>query len=90
MEAVRTSCPDFNHLSSPCGPQMGELERGLVREMASYKRQFEAVRDANSHELESFWLRKTGKAVVAVLVTQKPGEAPVFWRGLNVEVSIPT
>ncbi|KAL1527955.1 hypothetical protein AB1Y20_009326 [Prymnesium parvum] len=70
--------------------QMGELERGLVREMASYKRQFEAVRDANSHELESFWLRKTGKAVVAVLVTQKPGEAPVFWRGLNVEVSMPT
>lgn len=65
---------------------MGDLERALVKEMISYKRQFEAVRDASSHELSSFWLRKTGKAVVAVLVTQKPGEAPVFWRGLNVEV----
>ncbi|KAL3904845.1 MAG: hypothetical protein SGPRY_011137, partial [Prymnesium sp.] len=64
---------------------MGDLERALVKEMISYKRQFEAVRDASSHELSSFWLRKTGKAVVAVLVTQKPGEAPVFWRGLNVE-----
>lgn len=65
--------------------QLPELERNLVKEMVTYKRQFEAVRDASSHELESFWLRKTGKAVVAVLVTQKPGEPPVFWRGLNVE-----
>lgn len=48
------------------------------------------VCDASVRELESFWLRKTGKAVLAVLVTQKPGEDPVFWRGMNCEVSMPT
>eukprot|EP00966_Prymnesium_polylepis_P031453 731517-Prymnesium_polylepis.1 len=64
---------------------MAELERGLVHDMVSYKRQFEAIRDATTHELDSFWLRKTGKAVLAVLVTQKPGEEPIYWRGMNVE-----
>ena len=42
--------------------QLSGDERLLVDEMLSYKRQFEAVRDAThatcAHELDSFWLRK--------------------------------
>jgi hypothetical protein len=50
--------------------QLAERDQlGLVDEMVRYKRQFEAVRDSNEHELGSFWLRKTGKAVLAVLLT---------------------
>ena len=62
----------------------------LVEEMVKYKRQFEAIRDAQSHELDSFWLRKTGKAVLAVLLTRKPDGSCTYWRGMNVEVSMPT
>jgi cytidine deaminase len=70
--------------------QLREVERGLVDEMVRYKRQFEAVRDSNSHELESFWLRKTGKVVLAVLLTKSADDKYTYWRGLNVEVSMPT
>lgn len=70
--------------------QLGEVERALVQEMIRYKRQFEAVRESNEHELGTFWLRKTGKAVLAVLLTVKPDGEPTFWRGMNVEVSMPT
>ena len=59
-------------------------EKRLVEDMVRYKRQFEAIRDADEHELTSFWLRKTGKAVVAVLLSQKAGEEPVYWRGMNL------
>ena len=65
-------------------------EKGLVNEMVQYKRQFEAVRDSNNHELGTFWLRKTGKAVLAVLLTKSPLGELTFWRGMNVEVSMPT
>jgi len=75
-----------NHVTA-----LDPFQRRLAAEMMSYKRQFEAVRDAEEHELESFWLRKTGKAVLAVLVTQKAGDLqPVYWRGMNIEVSMPT
>lgn len=58
--------------------------------MVRYKRQFEAVRDSADHELGSFWLRKTGKAVLAVLYTRRADGTTRFWRGMNVEVSMPT
>ena len=32
-----------------------------------------AGREPSEHELSSFWLRKTRKAVMAVLLTQKDG-----------------
>ena len=70
--------------------QLPAAERAMVEEMIKYKRQFEAVRDLSMHELGSFWLRKTHKVVMAVLLTQKNGQPPVYWRGMNVEVSMPT
>ena len=70
--------------------QLGATEKAVVDEMIRYKRQFEAVRDSNDHELGSFWLRKTGKAVLAVLLTSKADGTVSYWRGMNVEVSMPT
>ena len=35
--------------------QLPDAQRLLVDEMIRYKRQFEAVRDASMHELDSFW-----------------------------------
>jgi len=70
--------------------QLADFEKGIVEEMVRYKRQFEAVRDSSEHELGSFWLRKTGKAVLAVLATRKADGTVTFWRGMNVEVSMPT
>ena len=67
--------------------QLPAAERAMVEEMIKYKRQFEAVRDLSMHELGSFWLRKTHKVVMAVLLTRKGGadDRNVFWRGMNVE-----
>ena len=70
--------------------QLGPDDKGLVDEMVRYKRQFEAVRDSDTHELTTFWLRKTGKAVLAVLLTRSPDGKVTYWRGLNLEVSMPT
>eukprot|EP00925_Amoebophrya_sp_RCC4383_P022169 GSA25T00019158001.1 len=39
-------------------------------------------------ELATFWLRKTRKPVLCVLMVQKPGGKPVFYRGMNLEVSM--
>lgn len=43
-----------------------------------------------AHDLSSFWLRKTRKPVLAVLLIQKPGCPPEIFSGTNMEVSMPT
>jgi cytidine deaminase len=43
------------------------------------------------HELDSFWLRKTKQPVLSVLLVQKENDSkPRFFRGINIEVSMPT
>lgn len=44
----------------------------------------------NQHDMASFWLRKTRKPVLAVLLTQKSGQEPQLFCGTNMEVSMPT
>jgi cytidine deaminase len=44
-----------------------------------------------THELDSFWLRKTKQPVLSVLMVQKSeDENPRFFYGVNIEVSMPT
>ena len=77
----------------------------MVREMRKHRDAFRKVSDdaqsSNSHELLSFWLRKTRKPVLAVLCVVKPGSThkskstltPTdyeFHKGVNLEVSMPT
>ncbi len=62
----------------------------LVQEMQRFIAAFEAVRAGTGHDLDSFWLRKTRKPVLAVLQVARVGEEPRFYRGTNMEVSMPT
>jgi hypothetical protein len=66
--------------------------RLAVAEMIRFKEEFEFIRNDPSIEtdLASFWLRKTKKPVLAVLLVQKPGQKPKLYRGTNMEVSMPT
>ncbi len=46
---------------------------------------FQRVRDGD-HELDKFWLRKTKKPVLSVLMVKKDDGAVKFFRGVNMEV----
>eukprot|EP00978_Attheya_sp_CCMP212_P047552 scaffold421977_cov98-Attheya_sp.AAC.1 len=48
--------------------------------------------DESSNDIRSFWLRKTKKPVLAVLLVEQPGKPQKFvlYRGSNMEVSMPT
>jgi cytidine deaminase len=65
----------------------------VVREMRLFRDQFLAAE--GDGEVASFWLRKSRKPVLAVLLIEKPtvaGERPtvLVQRGMNCEVSMPT
>ncbi|KAK1929975.1 hypothetical protein P3T76_014472 [Phytophthora citrophthora] len=66
----------------------------IVREMRLFRDQFLAAEGEG--EVAGFWLRKSRKPVLAVLLIEKPaavpGERPtiVVQRGMNCEVSMPT
>ena len=60
-----------------------------IEEMLKYREYiFDALQGKN--DLASFWLRKTKKLVLAVLVVEKPNEKMKVYRGTNMEVSMPT
>jgi cytidine deaminase len=65
--------------------------RQLVREMIAHKQNFESVRDSERYnELSNFWLRKSKQPVLSVLMVKKKNGTTKFYRGVNVEVSMPT
>ena len=63
-----------------------------MAELIRFKEEFYAIQEDKTIEtdLSSFWLRKTKKPVLAVLLVQKPGQRPKLYRGTNMEVSMPT
>lgn len=74
-----------------------EVQR-LVKEVVRHKRRFEQVAlgrgaggESLTNELGSFWLRKTHKCVLSMLMVKPDGdEEPTFYSGMNIEVSMPT
>ena len=42
------------------------------------------------NDLSTFWLRKTKKPVLAVLLVRKSDQSLKLYRGTNMEVSMPT
>jgi hypothetical protein len=55
--------------------------------MIKFRNEFELNCHAqNNSDLWSFWLRKTKKPVLAILMVQKQGGRPKFYRGTNMEV----
>ena len=63
----------------------------VVNEMQKFRSEFTKKLVENSgDDLGTFWLRKTKKPVLAVLLVQKDNEEPKLYRGTNMEVSMPT
>lgn len=66
----------------------GEVEK-TVTEMIQFRKDFLETVKVRS-DLKKFWLRKTKKPVLAVLLVRKPDGTDVLYRGCNMEVSMPT
>lgn len=65
----------------------------VVEEILKFKSDFlssETSRDGQMTDLRSFWLRKTQKPVLAVLLVETPNGKKQLFRGTNMEVSMPT
>src|SRR6056297_1198468 len=65
--------------------------RLVAQEMLRYKEEVLLhYRQGLCADLSTFWLRKTEKPVLAVLLVQKDRAPPLLYRGCNMEVSMPT
>ena len=75
----------------PVGSRYSEEARLLVEEMNKFREDFTSVRclESGGHDLAEFWMRKTKKPVLCVLLVRSEGKLRVF-RGTNMEVSMPT
>jgi cytidine deaminase len=65
----------------------------VVKEIKAFRQEMETVlaKGSSSNDINSFWLRKSHKPVLAVLLVQTdPNEPPKLYRGTNMEVSMPT
>lgn len=71
--------------------QTSDTVMTVVNEMKAFRKEFlETLKDGGRSDLKTFWLRKTKKPVLAVLLVQKPGGKHILYRGTNMEVSMPT
>ena len=64
----------------------------VINEMRAFRQYFLETLDENSNDIKKFWLRKTKKPVLAVLLVAdaKDGGKAKLYRGSNMEVSMPT
>jgi cytidine deaminase len=63
----------------------------VVNEMKAFREEMIETLRRGQHDISKFWLRKTHKPVLAVLLVQSHGSTkPVLYRGTNMEVSMPT
>ena len=63
--------------------------QSVVKEIMNFKQEF-LMKLTQSNDLTSFWLRKTKKPVLAVLLVKKQNGIAKLYRGTNMEVSMPT
>jgi len=65
--------------------------RAVIREMRAFYTEIALALSTDSNDIRRFWLRKTHKPVLAVLLVQSPEmKEPQLHRGTNMEVSMPT
>ena len=63
----------------------------LVNEMKEWKMEFDSANKNPDNEITQFWLRKSYQLVLVVVAVQKNGYPKAkFYRGCNMEVSMPT
>ncbi len=88
-------CHSFEEISTQPAlsvDQTPSTVRMTVAAMQQFRSEFECIMQQSSTEtdLAQFWLRKTKKPVLAILLVQKPGGPPKLYRATNMEVSMPT
>ena len=60
----------------------------VVKEMIAFRKDFvETIRKGMGSELRNFWLRKSKKPVLSILLARTPEGGQVMYRGSNMEVS---
>ena len=64
--------------------------RMVVDEMKRFKDEMVRSLKTAHNEIKKFWIRKSQKPVLAVLLVQRPNEPAILYRGTNMEVSMPT
>lgn len=63
----------------------------VINEMKAFRTDFlDTLKGEGKSDLAKFWLRKSKKPVLAVLLVQKKNGEQVVYRGTNMEVSMPT
>jgi len=68
-----------------------ERIQAVIREMRAFYTEIALTLSHNNNDIRKFWLRKTQKPVLAVLLVQSPDmKEPQLFRGTNMEVSMPT
>lgn len=66
-----------------------EETKAVIAEMNLFRQEFlESLEGRN--DVRQFWLRKTKKPVLAVLLVRSPNKPAILYRGTNMEVSMPT
>lgn len=70
--------------------ELSEEFQLVVRELVTYRDEFQRAAIARTSELQSFWLRKSFRPILCVLLVHSDGSNPKFYRGINLEVSQPT
>lgn len=66
--------------------------QAVIQEMRAFYHQMTTALTSGNNDIHRFWLRKTHKPVLAVLLVQSSDttEPPQLYRGTNMEVSMPT
>jgi hypothetical protein len=66
--------------------------QAVVQEIKAFSAEMsQTLLQQGSNDIAKFWLRKTHKPVLAVLLVQSAGaKVPTLYRGTNMEVSMPT
>ena len=68
-----------------------EAVRQTVARLVDFKGMFERKRDAAEyHEMGAFWMRKSRKPVLSVVMVESRRGGRRWYRGINMEVSMPT
>lgn len=84
------SFEDMENVPAMESTKVSERARMVVEEMKTFRQYFLETIAEGRGDIHQFWLRKTKKPVLAVLLVESPGKDPVLYRGTNMEVSMPT
>lgn len=65
------------------------LGENIAAQVRMYKKEIFRHLEESDHELLKFWLRKSKQLVLSILAVQVEGEEMKYFRGMNLEVSLP-